>query len=329
MAVKYQVIKRKILSILEPWCDIEAGTCHDLEDIEVFIKSQLQQQGKDLSSGLKGKPSYFVVSDQDSDGLYHILGFASKNDFMIWSTAPDKNSELLICDFILPETTKSGETLTDWQKNYLKQQEEAERNSKYSVRLNISPTTSEYSGHSDNMSLTALGYYDGKSVPIYVIPQSGNLAGVIFLDGKANVTWIPPSISDGKISINYSVKIGYDDEYGLIEKIANASQTRYAPMRWVCKPSTNTPEGDEILSGIKNIQSSCGGQYSIPFNKGDYVWLCFPAFMNPTSFTSGGFMVPVEDAKTVIVRIGDTDVSYKCIRITGAPQTSPLNIKIS
>lgn len=45
---KLSVIKQKIESLDEPWCDLEAGTCHDIEDVEDFVKAQFKKAANDL-----------------------------------------------------------------------------------------------------------------------------------------------------------------------------------------------------------------------------------------------------------------------------------------
>lgn len=242
----------------------------------------------------------------------------------------------------MPETTEilsktdadelyqpKGSGLTEWQSGYLSRQEAAERQSKYAVSLSLSPVSAEFTGEATGIVLTAAARYDGQTVQGIVTPTSSNIQGVTFTAGRAETIWNAPAISQGKVSVSYCVNISYNDGYGELVKSATASQTRYAPIRFVCKPGTDTPTGDQIKAGIKTVKSSATGEYTIPFAAGDYVWLCFPAFMTFSGFTSGGFAVPVENAVAVTCPIGGTEVSYKCVRITGAPKTSPIKIKVS
>lgn len=223
---------------------------------------------------------------------------------------------------------EGGAGLTPWQESFLQKQEDAERLGKYSVSLSMSPSSSEFTGEPIDVTLTASGRYDGKTVDVSVSPTTANISGLTFINGKAETIWNAPSVSTGQVSVSYGVSVGYDDGNGVMAKGANTQQTRYAPMRWVCKPSTDVPTSDEIKSGIKVVKSNPSGDYAIPFTEGDYVWLCFPSFMSPKTFTSGGFTIPTEAAQSAICRIGNTDVSYKCVRVSGAPKTSPMNIKI-
>ena len=55
---KLSVIKQKIESLDEPWCDPEAGTCHDIEDVEDFVKAQFKKTADDLQEVRKYIPEY-------------------------------------------------------------------------------------------------------------------------------------------------------------------------------------------------------------------------------------------------------------------------------
>lgn len=220
-------------------------------------------------------------------------------------------------------------TLTTWQQNYLKKQEASERTGKYTVALALSPTSTEFTGNPIAFTLTVTAKFDGQNVSAEITPTTTNLNGVVFSNNKTETIWAAPAVTQGNVSVSYGIKAKYTDSDGSLEKTATASQTRYAPMRWVCKPTDTVPTSGEIKAGIKTVKNSVGGTYSIPFASGDYVWLCVPAFMNISKATSGGFEVPIETAQTAICRIGSTDVSYKCVRVSGKPQTSPIVLTLS
>lgn len=105
MAKKLKVISKRIESLEEPWCDTNAGTCHDIEDIENFIKAQFAKANEDLKDGLDSKPSYLHRSqEKGADNCYHIYGFASVENYLTWNSDPDNNAELLLSDVSLPDT---------------------------------------------------------------------------------------------------------------------------------------------------------------------------------------------------------------------------------
>lgn len=105
MAKKLKVVKKTIESLDEPWCDPDAGTCHDIEDIENFIKAQFEKAASDLNDGLSKKPSVFKRSqEKGADNCYHIYGFASEEDYLNWNSDPDTYAELLLSDVSLPDT---------------------------------------------------------------------------------------------------------------------------------------------------------------------------------------------------------------------------------
>ena len=105
MAKKLTIVKRPIKDLKEPWCAPEEGTCHDIEDIEAFIKGQFEKTATDLQEGLKTKPSCFRRSqEKGTDNCYHIYGFASEEDYLLWNSDADTYAELLLCDVPLPDT---------------------------------------------------------------------------------------------------------------------------------------------------------------------------------------------------------------------------------
>ena len=48
-----------------------------------------------------------------------------------------------------------------------------------------------------------------------------------------------------------------------------------------------------------------------------------------SKITSSGFAVPFEAAVNVSVAFGTQTVNFKCYRISGAPQTSPMDVNVS
>ncbi len=219
------------------------------------------------------------------------------------------------------------DSLTPWQKDYLARQEEAERLSKMTATLSLSPAGTEYTGTAIEYTLTAGVKYDGKAASASVVGTTANLSGVAFTNGVGKYSYTPPTTSTGKETVSFTVKCTYTDDLGKVEKTASASQTRYAPIKFLS--SAAQPTGTAIAAATqKQVKSAIKGDYSITFTKGDYVWVCVPAFLTATKFTSGGFGVPMEAPVTVPVTIGSSTVNYKCYRTTGAPQTSPMSLTI-
>ncbi|MDE6278922.1 MAG: hypothetical protein K2M05_03020, partial [Paramuribaculum sp.] len=140
-------------------------------------------------------------------------------------------------------------------------------------------------------------------------------------------TYAAPNQSNGKESLSVSVKCVYTDDLGSIEKTASASQTRYAPIKFLSQD--NTPDSAAIVAATqKQVKSAIKGDYSITFTSKHYVWVCIPEFLTATKFTSGGFAVPMEAPVNVNVTIGKTTVKYKCYRTSGMPQSSPMSLTI-
>lgn len=217
--------------------------------------------------------------------------------------------------------------LTPWQEDFLNRQEEAERLGKFTASLAMNPNSSEFTGQNIDFTLTATTKYDGAAVSSVVTPTSANIQNVEFANGVGHYNYSSPTQSAGKETISVSVKCVYTDDLGSIEKTASASQTRYAPVKFIS--SAGTPDSAAIVAATqKQVKSAIKGDYSIAFTQGEYVWVCVPSFLTPTKFTSAGFGVPMEAPVNVNVAIGNTTVTYKCYRTTGKPQTSPMSLSI-
>lgn len=223
--------------------------------------------------------------------------------------------------------------LTSWQRSFLEGKESEERTASYSVALAQAGVAQEFDGKAVTYNLTATVKFAGAGVDAQVTGSSANLSGVALAKSAAgqykhSATVQPPATSTGSIATSFSVKAKYTDEYGSLEKSASVSHTRIAPMRDVCA-GADTPTAAQITAGAKYLKTSIGGDYSLTITPGQYVWLCVPAFLKITGATSSGFGVPLEAAVTVAVTIGSTTVNYSCYRTSSAPQSSPMNIKLS
>lgn len=345
-----KIVLRRSMPIKLMRTNAEPPDTFDMELMFPYIKGDKGDPGQDGKDGQDGKSLTYAdmteeekndlakriaVDIETSAGTPDLTGYVTEEELQAaldaLPTTEIPTHKTINGESIIGEgdiVVEGGAGLTPWQESFLQKQEDAERLGKYSVSLSMSPSSSEFTGEPIGVTLTASGRYDGKSVDVSVSPTSANISGLTFTNGKAETIWNAPSVSTGQVSVSYGVSVGYDDGNGVMAKGANTQQTRYAPMRWVCKPSTDVPTSDEIKGGIKVVKSNPSGDYAIPFTEGDYVWLCFPSFMSPKTFTSGGFTIPTEAAQSAICRIGNTDVSYKCVRVSGAPKTSPMNIKI-
>ena len=220
-----------------------------------------------------------------------------------------------------------SKALTSWQQQYLKEQEQAERESKYVASMAMTPAGTEFTGAEVNYQLKVTARYDNKAVSVAVTPTSANLSGVNFTDGAAQVAFPAPATSNGKVTVSYSANASYTDEYGSLTKPVSASQTRYAPIKILSKATTPT-SADIVAATQKFVKAAVAGDYSVTLTPDVYVWICVPTFTTPTSFTSSGFSVPMEAPVDVTVKIGSTDVTYRCYRTSGAPQSSPMSLKI-
>lgn len=223
------------------------------------------------------------------------------------------------------------EGLTQWQKSWLAQQEESDRQGKFYVGLVGSGVGQEYTGTALNALLQATVMFDGKRVDGTITGTTANLEGVTFgAGGSASAPLSVPAASTGRVADVFTIRGDWDDGNGVLSKTASVTFTRYAPMRFLSKSGTDAPTPEEITAAAqKQVKGSIAGTYQIELTPGEYVWVCVPSFLTAGGFTSGGFAVPMEAAVSVAVKIGGTTVTYRCHRTSGAPTKSPMSLTIT
>lgn len=244
------------------------------------------------------------------------------------STAMARQKEAIMTEVKKLQPTEC-DCLSDWQKDYLARQEEAERSAKFAVSLSATGNNTEFTGQTTPITLTASTKYDGAAVQAQIAPTTSNLTDVTFdASGKGVYNAPAPTTSNGKVALTFGIKATYTDDLGSIEKTASATVTRYAPIKFLSKSEPVT--GAEIAAATqKQVKSSAAGEYSIELTPDEYVWVCVPSFMAIKSFTSGGFAVPMQTGFIIPVPIGSTTVDYMCYRTTGAPKSSPMILTLS
>ena len=95
---KNTVIRKTLTSLAEPWCDKELRQSVDIEDIEAFLKKQLGS-----------KIGYAVIpQSKDTDGYYHLWGFADQNSYNDYMTDPDAYSALRLINVAIPLLEEQG-----------------------------------------------------------------------------------------------------------------------------------------------------------------------------------------------------------------------------
>lgn len=226
-------------------------------------------------------------------------------------------------------------SLTPWQREYLQGKEAEERAAKFSASMSLSGVAQEFDGEAVSYAVNVAVRFAGQGVEAAVTGTSANIrdgefAAVGAGQYRRQAVIAPPATGNGSIGTSFSAKVTYTDEYGSLEKTVTASHTRYAPVRVLSKGGADAPSGDEIRSAAqKMVRASIAGDHTLTVTPGEYVWICVPAFMTIKTVTSAGFAVPMEAAVEAAVVIGATTVSYRCYRTSSAPQSSPMNIKIT
>nr|DAP45298.1 MAG TPA: hypothetical protein [Caudoviricetes sp.] len=230
-------------------------------------------------------------------------------------------------------TGGSGSGLSDWQKEYLDDLEEQQQAGKFAVSLSASPASKEIDGTATTIQLTARATYDGQPVAAsFLFADESELtfeADQPTGTEKAEYVFAVPSGSAGQYSKSFQVTASYTSNGKVMNKSASATCTLYAQCRILQTAGTTAPTAAEITAAT-NRRRNITGSYQIAITPNKYVWLCVPEGIGSVSkITSSGFAVPFEAPVTVVVTFGAQTVNYRCYRISGAPQTSPMSVSIS
>lgn len=95
---KNTVIRKTLTSLEEPWCDEQLKQSVDIRDVEAFLKSQLGS-----------KIGYPVIPQtKDTDGYYHLWGFADKAAYDDYMTDPVANASLRLANIAIPLLEEQG-----------------------------------------------------------------------------------------------------------------------------------------------------------------------------------------------------------------------------
>lgn len=227
----------------------------------------------------------------------------------------------------------SGSGLTEWQEQYLKGLEEQEMAGRFAVTLSANPSDKETDGTATTIQLTARAAYDGQPVAAAfsfandseLTIEDSQLTGV----RKASYVYPVPAARAGQYSKSFRVTASYTRNGRAMSKTATATFELYARARILQTAGTAAPEASAIAAASVR-RTDIRGSYAVPIEAGRYVWLCVPSgAATIRSITSSGFAVPFEAPVTVAVAFGAQTVDYECYRLSGAPETNPMQITVA
>ncbi len=234
--------------------------------------------------------------------------------------------------------------VTAWGRDYLQRQQEAEQLSKLTAALTFSPASgSELIGGSSgfHVTLTLKLSFDGKaatgatvklvssgSTPLF----TGTGGSLVESDTPGTYTASVDkedavSVTSGSLSQTFRVQVSYNG----LTKNFDYGYSQYAAIRFVSKAGTATVTAAEVgAATVKYVKSKVAGEYSVAHTAGQYLWICVPNFMSVAKATSGGFDAPLEPVQSVTgVNSGEVAVTYKCYRMSGPAQSSPVSLVLS
>lgn len=221
------------------------------------------------------------------------------------------------------------DALTPWQKAYLENLEEQEVRKKFAVAMSAAPASKEIDGTETAVRLTVRPTYDGKGVDAVVKGKDG----VVFTGSggvyTADVVWGVPAETKGTYSRSWGAVVEYSLNGAVLSKDVSAAVGLYAQCRVLQTAGTGAPAAEAIKSAAVK-RRSITGSYDISVVPGQYVWLCVPdGLAGVSGVTSSGFGVPLEPPVSVTVAWGAQKVLFRCWRVSGAPQSSPMRVVVS
>ena len=275
-------------------------------------------EGKDAACDTYGYPAQGVLFIEVNEGSLWMCLTSSETD------GDDREylTQVNKC------TGSSGTGLTPWQEQYLKGLEEQEVAAKFSASATATPSSKEIDGTDTDVVISVSPTFDGSPVEATVTS-----AGLTFAKSgnayKATAPFPKPTGTSGYYTKSWPVKVTYTKDGKTMEKNLNPSFTLYSQCRILQTAGTTAPTAAEITAAT-NKRRNITGSYQITITPNQYVWLCVPEGIGSVSkITSSGFAVPFEAAVNVSVAFGTQTVNFKCYRISGAPQTSPMDVNVS
>lgn len=221
------------------------------------------------------------------------------------------------------------DALTPWQKAYLENLEDQEVRKKFAVAMSAAPASKEIDGTATAVRLTVRPTYDGKGVDAVVTGKDGVVfsgSGGVY---TADVVWAVPAETKGTYSRSWGAVVEYKLNGTVLSKDVSAAVGLYAQCRVLQTAGTDAPAAEAIKSAVVK-RRSITGSYDITVVPGQYVWLCVPDGLTGVSgVTSSGFGVPLEEPVSVTVAWGASRVLFRCWRVSGAPQSSPMRVVVS
>ena len=273
-------------------------------------------EGKDAACDTYGYPAQGVLFIEVNEGSLWMCLTSSETD------GDDRE--------YLTQVNKctGGSGLTPWQEQYLKGLEEQEMVAKFSASATATPSSKEIDGTDTDVVISVSPTFDGSPVEATVTS-----AGLTFAKSgnayKATAPFPKPTGTSGYYTKSWPVKVTYTKDGKTMEKNLNPSFSLYAQCRILQTAGTTAPTAAEITAAT-NKRRNITGSYQITITPNQYVWLCVPEGIGSVSkITSSGFAVPFEAAVNVSVAFGTQTVNFKCYRISGAPQTSPMDVNVS
>lgn len=264
--------------------------------------------------------------------------YASKNEADAKALASSKPGAMCFATdtahIVFNGKAYGGDALTSWQKDYLKRQEQAEKESRLSVSVSVSPSGIVEKGVTTPFTATVTVKYDGKAADATALSGTGMLADFALTasGGKTAFTKTGTGTYTATVSGTSGGTFGVSATSNGVTKPASATVTACYKTYYGVNGSSSVDAAKIKAMGFR-IQASAAGEYTFTFASNTYAYVCIPEGVKVPGSLSGskpqGVEGPLPVYFTKLSPVSVDGVTYTVFRIADMQAASAHTIKFS
>ena len=251
------------------------------------------------------------------------LALASENPGAMCFT-PDKKS------IVFNGEVYGGDKLTDWQKEYLAGQEQADKEARFSLAVALNPGATFVKGTSTKVTVTVTAKYDNAAKDLSALKGTGALADLTSL---SQFTKKGTGVYTAEKTITAGQTFGVQGTYSGITKSASKTIQAYSLIKYGCSTKATLAAGDIAGLGSKGPQASAAGEYGFTFPANSYAYVCIPEGVTIPGSLDGsqpqGAEGPLPVFFTKQGTVASGGITYTVFRIADMQAASTHTIKFS
>lgn len=264
--------------------------------------------------------------------------YASKNEADAKALASSKPGAMCFATdtthIVFNGKAYGGDALTSWQKEYLKRQEQAEKEAKLSVAVSVEPSGFVEKDVTTSFTATVTVKYDGKAADATALSGTGMLANFALTTsgGKTAFTKTGTGTYTAKVSGTSGGTFGVSATSNGVTKSASATVSAYYRTYYGVNGASSV-DAAKIKAMSSRIQASAAGEYTFTFTANTYAYVCIPDGVKVPGSLSGSKPQGVEGPLPVYFTKQGTvavdGVNYTVFRIADMQAASTHTIKFS